>query len=259
MIITLSTTKLVLAIATALGFVFAINSILPKGQSNKNQICVNCDNVKLQQLSKAAQDALNAIACTRTLSSSEKRANRGQHVFNNRVLGFHRSVLQKLLEVVGGYDEQLENLTQDLVIPLSRTEQEAISRMVAHFSSNEFYVDYNADVFGEYVRQLRAQLVAYLMADTSVNNNERAGIQNIRQKVQFITTEMVNHVVYVDPMARDRWLQEHPRDEQLYEQVRRAIGNMFRNILQDFQKVSIKIKVFRGRNNWNWDRDSDVK
>lgn len=122
------------------------------------------------------------------------------------------------------------------------------------FSQDEFYVDYNADVFGEYVRQLRTQLVKYLRADTSVTNNERDGIQKIRKRVQLIATQMVNHVVYVDPMARDRWLREHPRDAEQYNQVSHALGNMFRNILQDFQKVSDKIRVFRRRDNWDTDR-----
>ncbi|XP_056609716.1 uncharacterized protein LOC130426793 [Triplophysa dalaica] len=254
MIIMLSTAKLILTIAAVLGVVSSINSTI---RWSENQICVvDSNSVELQQLRRSYQDALNAIGSQRTLSSSEKRAARGQHVFNNGVLGFHRSVLQSLLGEEGGYDEQLENLMQDLVIPLSRTHQNAIRTMVAHFRWNEFYVDYNADVFGEYVRHLRAQLVAYLRADTSVIFYERYGIQNIRQRVQSIATQMVNHVVYVDPMAAGRWLREHPgrAKAQLYNQVRRALENMFRNILQDFQKVSDKIRYFRLRNNWNWDR-----
>ncbi|KAA0705943.1 hypothetical protein E1301_Tti004706 [Triplophysa tibetana] len=124
---------------------------------------------------------------------------------------------------------------------------------------DEIYVDYNADLYGEYVGQLRNQLVAYLRADTSVTSDERNETQNIGQQVQFITTQMVNHVVYVDPMARERWLSQgrRPRHERerVYNQLRSDIEIMFRNILLDFQNVSDKIKVFRRRNNWNSDRD----
>ncbi|KAI2645165.1 ATP synthase subunit delta [Labeo rohita] len=124
--------------------------------------------------------------------------------------------------------------------------------------SNEFYVDYNADLFGEFVRELREALVAYLKADTSVSERERYGIRKIRKRVHFIATGMVNHDVYVDPMARDCWLQEKRTNVQLYDQVRGALNVMFKNILQDFKKVSDKIRFFRNRNNWTFDR-TDLK
>ncbi|RXN38653.1 hypothetical protein ROHU_000922 [Labeo rohita] len=223
------------------------------GQKSGTPTCVD-QNFKERSLREDAQKALDAIGSTHKLSASYQRAGRGQHVFNNGLLGFHRSVLQDLLREVGGYDEQLENLMQDLIIPLNRTVQNAIStKMVARFSSDEPYVDFNADLFGEFVRELRRALVNYLKAKTSDNPNER--IWEFRQRVLLISTEMANREVYVDPMARDRWLQENRRDEdvQLYNEVRRALKIMFRDILQDFQKVSDKISVFRKRNNWSWD------
>lgn len=116
-------------------------------------------------------------------------------------------------------------------------------------------MDYNADLFGEFVKELRNALVEYLKAETSDSEDERYGIQAIQQQVRFIATEMVNHQVYVDPMARQRWLQENRRaeDVQRYNQVRDALKFMFQNILQDFQKVSDKIRVFRMRNYWSWE------
>ncbi|RXN16686.1 hypothetical protein ROHU_008243 [Labeo rohita] len=192
------------------------------------------------------------------MTASYVKAKKGQHVFNNRLLGFHRSVLKKLLKDVGGYHEQLENLMKEVTIPLSRKEQNAINTCVVHFRSNEFYVDYNADLFGEFVRELREALVAYLKADTSVSERERYGIRKIRKRVHFIATGMVNHDVYVDPMARDCWLQEKRTNVQLYDQVRGALNVMFKNILQDFKKVSDKIRFFRNRNNWTFDR-TDLK
>ncbi|XP_016114160.1 uncharacterized protein [Sinocyclocheilus grahami] len=229
------------------------------GQNSRIPICVDNDSVE-RPFKEAAQKALKAIGSKRILSASYKKANRGQHVFNNGLLGFHRSVLQDLLRDLGGYDEQLENLVQDLMIPLNQTVQNAISTMVAHFSSNEFYVDYNADVFGEFVRELRNALVTYIKADTSVSEGERYGIQMKFKRVQIIATQMANHEVYVDPMACNRWRQENQRaeDVQLFNQVRGALKIMFQNILQDFQKVSDKIRVFRRRKSWSWDQTLEV-
>lgn len=242
--------KAILALLAALGVVITINSTLHKGQRSGT-----CNSVKIIALREAAQKALDDIHSKHKLSASYEKATRGQHVFNNGLLGFHRSVLQELLKKVGGYDEQLENLVRDLIIPLTQRQQNAISTMVAHFRSDESYVDYNADLYGEFVKQLRNKLVAYLKADTSVNQNEIYGINKIRKQVLSIATQMASHEVYVDPMARDRWLQQNQnqKDVELYNEVRDALREMFQNILQDFRNVSDKIRVFRLRDNWNSD------
>ncbi|XDV54823.1 hypothetical protein PO909_023028 [Leuciscus waleckii] len=254
----------------------------------------SCDasNSKLEsQLRNNAQEALRAIGSNRTLKASYERAKQGQHVFNKGLLKFHCSVLEDLLEDVGGYHEQLKNLVQDLMIPLNQSVNDSISTMVANFGSvcvcvcvcvaeldifvcyivfgvfylcrsdkDEFYVDFNACVFGEYVRQLRMKLVAYLKADTSPNEKDRYGIQKTRRRINSIAREMVDHVVYLDPMARDHWLNQNKNQnkrkeaEAVYDLVKRALKEMFQNILQAFQKVSDKIRVFRMRNNWSWKR-----
>ncbi len=116
-------------------------------------------------------------------------------------------------------------------------------------------MDYNADLFGEFVNKLRNALVKYLKAETSDSEDGRSGIQETQQQVRLIATEMGNHEVYVDPMALERWLKkkQSAKDMERYNQVRDALKLMFQNILQDFQKVSDKIRVFRKRNNWRWD------
>ncbi|KAL0148268.1 hypothetical protein M9458_056414 [Cirrhinus mrigala] len=96
--------------------------------------------------------------------------------------------------------------------------------------SEEFYVDYNADLFGEFVKVLRKALVAYLKADTSVNQNERYRIQTYRKDVRRIATEMANHTVYVDPMACNCWMQENHGNVtaiKLYDEVKDALEEMF--------------------------------
>ncbi|XP_048037481.1 uncharacterized protein LOC125262708 [Megalobrama amblycephala] len=197
--------KLLLALATVLG-------VVVRGQ---NLICDG--NFERNQLQNAAQQALDAIGSTRRATASHELADRGQHVFNNNLLKFPRSVLEDLLKDVGGY-EQLNNLIEDLK-PLSQTQQDAISnKMVAHFSQDELYVDYNAALYGEYVRQLRQALVEYLKAYTSDNGDNRRGIHEIRQQVRNIASEMANHDVYVDPMARNRWLLQNQDRAQVYYQ-----------------------------------------
>ncbi|XP_051763648.1 uncharacterized protein LOC127519991 isoform X2 [Ctenopharyngodon idella] len=230
--------KLVLALATVLGVVVRGQNWICNGYFEKNQ------------LQNAAQQALQAIGSTRTPTASNKLANRGQHVFNNNLLKFHRSVLQDLLKDVGGYEE-LNNLIEGLM-PLSQTQQNAISTtMVVHFSSNNEYVDYNAVVYGEYVGMLREALVAYLKACTSNNQGDKYKIQEKRSQVEFIANEMVNRNVFVDPMACDRWLKENQNGVQQFNDIRAALKNMIQNILKDFKEVSKKIKGFREKNNCN--------
>lgn len=116
------------------------------------------------------------------------------------------------------------------------------------------YVDFNADVFGEYVRELRKTLVEYLKADTSVYEGGRKGIKKKRKRVLLIANQAVNHEVYVDPMARDHWQWENRNQEQVYNRVRDKLKTMFQNILEPFQNVSVKIKILRRGNNLNRDR-----
>ncbi|XP_048037243.1 uncharacterized protein LOC125262495 isoform X2 [Megalobrama amblycephala] len=240
----ISTLKLMLALATVLGVVVTtVNSIPPKKQN------VNQNNAALEnQLRTAAEQALQAIGSTRTATASSALADRGQHVFNNNLLKLHRSVLEGMLNFLGA-SEQLNNLEQYLRIPLSQLQREAISTtMVVHFSSDEFYVDYNAGVYGAYVEKLRHELVEYLKADTSDNDDER---NRTRTQVQFITGEMVNRNVIVDPMARDHWVKKDQNRLQQYNDIRAALMNMFQNILEDFEKVSERIKHYYESGKWN--------
>ncbi|XP_067255059.1 uncharacterized protein [Chanodichthys erythropterus] len=231
--------KLVLALATVLG-------VVVRGQ---NWICDG--NFERNQLQNAAQNALNTIGSTRTLTASNKLADRGQHVFNNNLLKFHRSVLEDLLNEVGA-SEQLNNLMEGLK-PLSEDQQNAVSTtMVAHFSPKDGYVDYNAAVYGAYVEELRKALVAYLKGCTSNNQGDKYKLHEKRSRVQFIADEMVNRNVFVDPMACDHWLKkdQNKHAKQFYE-IRAALKNMIQNILKDFKEVSKKIKGFRERNSCN--------
>ncbi|XP_048037240.1 uncharacterized protein LOC125262493 [Megalobrama amblycephala] len=250
--------KFLVVLVLAVVGIMTIISVPQKKANSSNRTPVrygDSENLLDQKLRNVAQQALDAINSTRTLTASHKLAGKGQHVFNNNLLKFHRKVLQDLLRDVGGY-EQLNNLLQDLVIPLSKAQRDAIGKtMVVDFSSDEFYVDYNEDLYGEYARQLRMAVVAYLKAHTSVYENERNGAKENFQRVQFIANQIVKHDVYVDPMARDRWLQENKNRLQQYNNIREALMNMIQNILEVFKKMSENIKGFRERNNWNGDSD----
>ncbi|XP_048037241.1 uncharacterized protein LOC125262494 [Megalobrama amblycephala] len=241
--------KLMLALATVLGVVVTtVNSMPPRSQ---NLICDG--NFKKDQLQNYAQQALKAIDSTRTPTASHVLAGKGQHVFNNNLLKFHRSVLEKLLKDLRGYDKHMKNLEKDLVIPLNEDHKKKIgTEMVVDFSPEDEYVDYNAVVYGAYVEKLREALVEYLKADTSDNDDER---NRIKTQVELITNNMVNLDVYVDPMACDHLLKKKQKKnqnmKQKYYEIRGALRNMFQNILQDFKKVSEKIKDLYETNNWN--------
>ncbi|XP_051506385.1 uncharacterized protein LOC127413341 isoform X2 [Myxocyprinus asiaticus] len=218
-----------------------------------NRSSPNRSSSREHELKVSAQEALDSIGSSHQLRGSRERAGRGQHVFNNGLLDFHRSVLQDLLNELDVYEQELvEDLLKDISASLSQHERNAISSMVVHFSWNEFYLDYNAEVFGVFVRELRKALVAYLKACTSVYHGGDRALCRLTERVRFIVNQIVRHEVYVDPLARDRWLFQNPGCDQVYRQVRDAVDRMFKNILQDFKKVSEKIKFFRRRNNWNW-------
>lgn len=208
-----------------------------KGPKIGIPISVYC-NSKESQLKNEAQKALDAIGSKHTLSVSYKRANRDQHVFNNGLLKLHSNVLKDLRTVVGDWGRG-EQLQLDLN-PLDQDKRKKIgTTMVAHFSENENYVDYNADLYGHFVKELQKALVAYLKAIIFNNEDDQ---NQMRERVQLIADAMVNYDVYVDPMARDRWLQKNRGREQQYNDVREALRVMFQNILQDFKKV---ISVYR--------------
>nr|XP_055032173.1 uncharacterized protein LOC129420988 [Misgurnus anguillicaudatus] len=211
---------------------------------------------------KAAQDALDAIGSNATLSPSKKRAKKGQHIFNNGLLKFHEKVLDDLQKdlLENDYiiipDEEMKVLKQRLDIPLNKTVRDAIRNTTVRFSSKEFYVDYNAFVYGKYVKQLRGKIVELLKTSTAIeyDTNET---ENIRQRVKLIATKMVEHDVYVDPMARDHWLKKNKinrqqqQRQQLYNQVRNELQKMFQNILKNFLEVARSIQHFRRTNTWN--------
>ncbi|XP_051536058.1 uncharacterized protein LOC127430352 [Myxocyprinus asiaticus] len=211
-----------------------------------------------RKLRDSAQKALKSIGLNLERQGSRRLAGRGQHVFNNGLLDIHRSVLQDLLSELRGYD-QLDNLLQDVSAFFNQDERNAISNMVAYFSLDEFYVDYNAEVFGVFVRELRRELVAYLKVYiyppqkdkyTSVSYNRDRALWRHIERVQHIVRMMVEHEVYVDTMARDRWLQSNTGCKDLYEKVRQAVDKMLKNIIQDFKKVADKIKLIYNNGNW---------
>lgn len=206
------------------------------------------------RLQNAAQNALDAIGSNARLTASEDQARRGQHVFNNGLLKFHEKVLEDLHKDLFKNDiiiteEKLQQLKKRLDIPLSTAVQNAISTMVVHFSE-EFYVDFNAFVYGEYVKQLRGKIVELLKTFTAITYVKNEA-ENICQRVKWIANNMTEHDVYVDPMARDHWLNQNRNNQQPYNQVRNELQTMFQNILKNFQEVANCIKDFRRTNTWN--------
>nr|XP_055032894.1 uncharacterized protein LOC129421407 isoform X2 [Misgurnus anguillicaudatus] len=212
------------------------------------------------QLQNAAQNALRAIDSNAVLSASEHRAGRGQHVFNNGLLKFHEKVLDDLQKDLLKNDnniipdEKMVLLKQCLDIPLSTNVRKDIGDMVVHFGEKDFYVDYNACVYGEYVKQLRQGIVELLKSYTAIDC-DRDEARNICQRVKLIAAKMVEHDVYVDPMARNHWLKQNKnlqqQRQQQYNQVRNELQNKFQNILRNFLEVANCIRDFRWTNTWN--------
>nr|XP_055032174.1 uncharacterized protein LOC129420989 [Misgurnus anguillicaudatus]XP_055032175.1 uncharacterized protein LOC129420989 [Misgurnus anguillicaudatus] len=212
------------------------------------------------QLQNAAQIALDAIGSNAVLYASEHRAERGQHVFNNGLLKFHEKVLDDLQKALLENDnilipdEKMKLLKQRLNITLSTDARKDIGDMAVHFGEKDFYVDYNACVYGEYMKQLRQTIVELLKSSTAIDC-DRDEAMNICQRVKLIANMTVEHDVYVDPMARDHWLKQNKnlqqQRQQQYNQVRNELQNMFQNILINFREVYQTIHHFRRTYTWN--------
>ncbi len=99
--------------------------------------------------------------------------------------------------------------------------------MVVDFDEDEFYVNANGVVYGEYCRALRDALFKVL---SHINPDEVT--QEKRQRVNSVIDNMINLQVYVDPLAMVKWISKQTNTTQAqtrFDNVRGEVANMYKS------------------------------
>ncbi|KAK2915785.1 hypothetical protein Q8A67_000159 [Cirrhinus molitorella] len=155
------------------------------------------------------------------------RSKRGEHVFNNDILKFHFKVLTEFIQSQKmynhrGYDQQAMNTLGKHTLS-QNTAEDIQTNMVVHFGEDEFYMNANGVVYGEYCRALRGALLDVL---GHINPNDVTDEE--RQRVNFVTDNMNNLKIYVDELAKDKWINNIQTRHARYKKVRQEVANMYR-------------------------------
>ncbi len=162
------------------------------------------------------------------LKKELERSKRGEHVFNNNILRFHSDVLNNFIQSNHIDNLQGYNQHQQAMDTLGRhtlsqnTETDIQTNMVVHFGEDEFYVNANGVVYGVYCRVLRVAILALL---NHINPDDVT--QEERLWVQFVIDNMNNRQIYVDELARDRWIGNDATRRIRFERVRGEVAHMY--------------------------------
>ncbi|KAK2915786.1 hypothetical protein Q8A67_000160 [Cirrhinus molitorella] len=156
------------------------------------------------------------------------RSKRGEHVFNNDILKFHSKVLTEFIQIkkiymLRGYNEEeiMEKLGK-LTLP-KKTAEEIQTNMVVHFEDDEFYVNANAVVYGVFCSVLRGALL-----DVLGHINPDDVTEEKSDWVNFVIDTMNKYEIYVDQLAKDKWINKKPTKQTQFEQVRREVAHMYK-------------------------------
>lgn len=222
------------------------NAAKRKNASNGSQT----SNDENQKIISKAKEALLAIGCQPKLSGNLRGSTKqGHHVINKGVLLFKYNVLQRLLECVKGANRNdMNRLLGDLPESFDEGCRDLISnKMVVQFDQNENKIDCNDEVYGVYQHELGSALMGFLKNKTSEEHGKDYD-ENVK-RVQQIVAKMKEFEVYVDPMARDRWIGTDKKKRIKYRECIKKVQKMFDNILTDFDKIADKIKYHREHDN----------
>ncbi len=98
--------------------------------------------------------------------------------------------------------------------------------MVVHFEQDEFYVNANGVVYGEYCRAVCDALLKVLS-----HTNPDEVTEEERQRVILVIDNMINLQVYVDPLAMVKWISKQTNTTQAqtqFDNVRGKVANMYK-------------------------------
>ncbi|XP_027004026.2 uncharacterized protein LOC113643800 [Tachysurus fulvidraco] len=135
---------------------------------------------KVEEIQRDMQEKLRKIGrqFPEELTEQLTRSKRGEHVFNNNILKFHSKVLREFIKeekihLLRGYksiEQTLNKLGEHTLSP--KTAEEIQTNMVAHFDFDEFYVDMNAALYGEFCRALREAILNVMSFKTPLGRKQ---------------------------------------------------------------------------------------
>ncbi|KAA0721374.1 hypothetical protein E1301_Tti021884 [Triplophysa tibetana] len=163
------------------------------------------------------------------LKEELKRSNRGEHVFNNDILKFHLKVLTEFkreqdIDDRPGYLQVKEEVDALGKHTLSQnTAAEIQTNMVVHFGADEFYVNANTILYGEYCRALRDALLVVLR---NINPDDVTGEQ--RERVNSVIDNMNNLEIFVDQLAKVSWIANKRDRQERFDRVKQDLVRMYK-------------------------------
>ena len=173
---------------------------------------------------------------TEEKGKEKEPSRRGEHVINNNILKFFRSVVEDFMSraMPGRSFEELVSrgkITPNMRVyesynnPLTPPYQAAVQKeLVAHMDKS--YIDANSVVYGVRVQQVRGMVVSYMLAIYHDNHSQLPQMERhiIEQIEEFIAGEY-----FVDEYALKVWLTEGGTTAR-YEDVKAQVVQMFRRV-----------------------------
>lgn len=160
------------------------------------------------------------------LQRETRGSKRGEHVFNNNILKFYSTVVRTEFGPINlFYSNLFEYMSNKTHMGYHRLrpdiEQDICSKMVVTFDETDFYVNANSFIYGVYSKELRSALLKVLL-------NPHLHTRSDAKRVNHITDLMNDHGIYVDQMAKAKWINN--------EQIKRERFNKVKGEVADVQK-----------------------
>ncbi|KAJ8336267.1 hypothetical protein SKAU_G00396100 [Synaphobranchus kaupii] len=173
--------------------------------------------------------------------TQDRRANRGEHVYNNALLRFYASIIDLFIQkhvtgsdrvaLVGripnssASDAFQGNAPDGEHINLSAAQRQNISTWVAHIPDNVVYIPINNILFAYMTETIRENAVDYMHLFRLQQNNSNV-LRILARSVEWMNT----HRVYLDPHAAEIWLAAHPDLIDQFHTTEDAVQRMLRHL-----------------------------
>ncbi len=160
------------------------------------------------------------------LEEQLERSQKGEHVFNNDILKFNLKVLTDFIQSnhidnLRGYNQQTMDTLGKHTLP-QNTADKIQKEMVVHFGEDEFYVNANGVVYGVFCRVLREAMLAVL---NHINPGDVT--QEEREWVNKVIYNMNKYEIYVDELAKVKWIGNNATNQAQFERVRGKVAHMY--------------------------------
>lgn len=156
-----------------------------------------------------------------------KRSGRGEHVINNDVTRIYSKVVDDFMS------RYHIPIMLNMACPLDNGTVNAImNELVVHFNDDEFYINSNALIYGQYSWALKRVLTEFLMRES----------QESRDHVAFIVNHMNEVEAYVDEFAKVKWIGNQNAKRIRFETIRNEVAAMFSNWEQYFGIVKGRLE-----------------